>query len=61
MKNYIDLVNEELFYIQRGYLPTDIAKEWIDGTIDYIPITNKTGPRITLNENICIDLLKTED
>ena len=36
-KVYIDLVNEELFYLEKGYLPYDIAVEWMDGMIDYLP------------------------
>ncbi len=34
---YLDLVNEELFYIEKGYLPKEVANEWIDGMIDYLP------------------------
>ena len=40
---YIDLTNEELFYFQHHYIPKEISKEWIDGMIDFIPITNKSG------------------
>ena len=39
---YLDLVNEELFYIEKDYLPMEVAEEWIDGMIDYLPfITDK--------------------
>lgn len=38
---YIDLVNEELFYLENDYLPLDIAIEWIDGMIDYLPFIYK--------------------
>jgi hypothetical protein len=41
--NYVDLTNEELFYIQHKYIPKTVAKEWIDGMIDFIPIINKKG------------------
>lgn len=34
---YIDLVNEEFFYLENGYLPIDVCIEWIDGIIDYLP------------------------
>ena len=34
---YIELVNEELFYMERGYLPIEVSIEWIDGMIDYLP------------------------
>ncbi len=40
---YIDLTNEELFYFQHNYIPKDVAKEWIDGMIDYLPITCQSG------------------
>jgi hypothetical protein len=32
--NYIDFVNEELFYIQHKYLPKVVALEWLDGMLD---------------------------
>lgn len=38
IKAYIDLVNEELFYFEQMYIPKEVAYEWIDGMIDYIPI-----------------------
>lgn len=40
---YLDLVNEELFYIEKGYLPKEVAEEWIDGMIDYLPFFYKSG------------------
>jgi len=39
---YLDLVNEELFYIEKGYLPKEVSEEWIDGMIDYLPFFNKS-------------------
>ena len=36
--DYIDFVNEELFYIENKYLPKVVVYEWIDGMIDYMPI-----------------------
>lgn len=37
---YIDLVNEELFYLEKKYLPLDVCIEWVDGMIDYLPFYN---------------------
>ena len=48
---YIDLTNEELFYFQHEYIPKEVAKEWLDGMIDFIPITDKSH-RI-LNGRFC--------
>jgi hypothetical protein len=53
-RRYIDLVNEELFYIQKKYLPRDVVEEWIDGMIDYIAIINSSG--IIQNPQNCIPL-----
>ena len=52
IEKYIDLVNEELFYFQHGYLPIEIADEWIDGMIDFLPVFNKKWN--VLNPNNCI-------
>ena len=38
LRKYIDFVNEELFYFEKDYIPRDVAYEWIDGMIDYMPI-----------------------
>jgi hypothetical protein len=56
--NYLDLTNQELFYFQNSYLPKDIQKEWIDGMIDLLPITN--GNRVILNTKYCLKILSTE-
>ena len=52
MNLYLELTNEELFYFQHDYLPLEIAKEWIDGMIDFLPITNSKSEII--NEHHCI-------
>ncbi len=60
IEKYVDLVNEELFYFQHGYLPIEIADEWIDGMIDFLPIFDKKGN--VLNPNNCIqDLAEKHD
>ena len=38
---YLDLVNEELFYIENSYLPKEVTIEWIDGMIDYLPFIHR--------------------
>jgi hypothetical protein len=40
LKSYVDLSNEELFYISKKYLTEEVALEWIDGMIDFIPLYN---------------------
>ena len=49
---YIDMTSEELFYFKHGYLPNNVAIEWVDGMIDYIPITKRKGNII--NQGHCI-------
>lgn len=52
-KRYIDLVNEEFFYIQNGFIPLDVAIEWIDGMIDYLPFythNNQFVPSIGITD-----------
>ena len=38
LRKYVDFVNEEMFYFEQNYIPKDVALEWIDGMIDYMPI-----------------------
>jgi len=42
-KNYIDLVNEEFFYVENSYLPLEVSIEWVDGMIDYLPFISIEG------------------
>ena len=46
---YISLVNEELFYFSQNYIPRQVAKEWVDGMIDTLPIRDKKTNEI-INE-----------
>ena len=55
MIEYIDLVNEELFYFQNGFLPRVVAEEWLDGMIDMIPIYDPYGN--VLNLGYCIPII----
>lgn len=43
LDEYLDLVNEELFYMEKDYLPKEVAEEWIDGMIDYLPFITSDG------------------
>lgn len=52
---YIDLVNEELFYFEHQYLPMEVAAEWIDGMIDYLPLFDPTGN--VLNKGSCLPMI----
>ncbi len=38
---YVDFVNEELFYMQHGFIPNDIAREWLYGIIIHFPVFAK--------------------
>lgn len=40
---YLDIVNEELFYFEKKYLPMEVSEEWIDGMIDSLPFFNKNN------------------
>lgn len=54
---YIDLVNEEFFYLEKGYLPLEISIEWIDGMIDHLPFITADG---TFRGNNKIRYFETE-
>jgi hypothetical protein len=36
----MDLCNEELFYFQQRYLRREVALEWIEGMIQFLPLLN---------------------
>jgi hypothetical protein len=55
ISKYVDLTNEELFYFQNKYIPKIIMMEWIDGMIDFMPITNSYG--VIINNDACIAYL----
>lgn len=38
VSNYLELVNQELFYFQQNYLPLEVTIEWLDGIISIVPI-----------------------
>lgn len=45
---YLELLNEELFYFQKGLIEEEIALEWIEGILDFIIIKGKD--EINLNK-----------
>jgi hypothetical protein len=55
---YIELVNEEFFYMENGYLPIEVCIEWIDGMIDYLPFYDKHNNFISRSN---LSVLKEED
>ena len=57
VKDYVDLVSEELFFFQYKYLPTEIAYEWLDGMLDYVPLLDKEDN--VLNGDVCLLQLAT--
>lgn len=43
LHKYIDLCNEELFYFKGNYMPKEVAIEWLDGMIAYLPLFDERG------------------
>jgi hypothetical protein len=54
LTKYIDISSEELFYFKHNYLPKIVAIEWVDGMIDFMPITSSG---IVVNKDECISEL----
>ncbi len=59
VRDYLDLVNEEMFYFEQQYLPLEVAHEWLDGMIHFIPIYDGAGN--ILNEAYCLPQIVAED
>lgn len=55
ISRYVDLCNEELFYFQHQYVPAEVAIEWTEGMIDFLPVTNPK--KEILNAAYCIQNL----
>ena len=49
-KHYIELINEEFFYMENKYLPLVVSIEWIDGMIDYLPFVMENDAFIKSND-----------
>ncbi|MEM7655596.1 MAG: hypothetical protein AAF399_05660 [Bacteroidota bacterium] len=41
--DYIDLINEELFFFEEHFLPKSVAAEWIDGMVERLPLYSPGG------------------
>lgn len=52
ISKYIDFVNEQLFYFEKGYAPPEVIDEWIDGMIDYLPLFNQKNE--VINSAYCL-------
>jgi len=48
LRNHLGLVAEELFYMEKKYLPNKTAKSWLRHMIEFIPVRNKKG--VIINE-----------
>ena len=46
VQQYVDLCNEELFYFKQGYVPDEVAYEWIDGMINFLPWFDLDGKNL---------------
>jgi hypothetical protein len=46
IQQYVDLCNEELFYFKQGYVPDEVAYEWIDGMINLLPCFDLNGKNL---------------
>ena len=52
IRDHLGLVNEELFYMERKYLPDSIAKDWIWEMLEYIPVYVKDTSEVLNKDNI---------
>lgn len=49
--SYLELLNEELFYFQKGLIQKKVAVEWIEGMPDFIVIFSITGKPLNKYKN----------
>jgi hypothetical protein len=52
VRDHLGLVNEELFYMERKYLPDSIAKDWLMEMLEYIPVYVKDSSEVINKKNI---------
>jgi hypothetical protein len=64
---YLDLCNEELFYFQERYLRKEVALEWIEGMVSFLPLINETTkspwdgkPYLTTSDKLIHKFLRVE-
>lgn len=58
VEQFISITKEELFYIHRGYIEKQVAIEWIEGMITYLPVYDKNGRQINTGAKISADEIK---
>ena len=57
--DHLGLINEELFYMKKGYLPKKLSKDWLRDMIEFVPIYVKSKEgRILLEEPINKEQIK---
>ena len=52
IEEFISITKEELFYIHRGYIDKQVASEWIEGMITYLPVYDENGRQINTGAKI---------
>jgi hypothetical protein len=35
---FLEIINEEIYYLEKGFIPKDIESEWLTNMINYLPI-----------------------
>jgi hypothetical protein len=48
--DHLGLINEELFYMKKGYLPKKLSKDWLFDMIEFVPIYVVSG-KCPINED----------
>lgn len=61
IEEYIDFVNEELFYFQEGYLPENVAIEWIEGMLNYLPVYSPKSEVLNSSNATLIGQIRDND
>ncbi|MEL6674111.1 MAG: hypothetical protein AAFR61_18040 [Bacteroidota bacterium] len=41
--DYLEFINEELFYFEHGYLPFHIADDWLERMLSFLPVYGPDG------------------
>lgn len=52
VKDHLGLVNEELFYMKKGYLPKNLSMDWLNNMLNFIPIYKTDTKRIPVGKPI---------
>lgn len=59
VRRYVDLCNEQAFYIKHKYVPDEIADEWLEGMIYYLPHF-KNGENVNTDESCLSEIIEHE-